>query len=123
MDTGVGLFIIANGLVDPKAVGSGGNIKKTFKGCIPMLFLGVLRWLSIWWLEYQQHITEYGVHWNFFITLAVTRVASTLLLKITDKTFTLAVTCLVIHQILLSNGLADWVLGSSPRETMFAANR
>lgn len=123
MDTGVGLFVLANGLVDPKAVGSGGTLKKTIKGCIPMLFLGFLRWFSIWWFEYQQHITEYGVHWNFFVTLAVTRVGSSIILKVVDKPLTLAICFLLIHQFLLSTGLADWVLGSTPRNNWFEANR
>ncbi len=30
-------------------------------------------------LDYQNHVGEYGVHWNFFLTLAVVRIAGVML--------------------------------------------
>ena len=39
--------------------------------------MGMIRLLTNKGLEYQEHVSEYGVHWNFFFTLAVVSVAST----------------------------------------------
>ncbi|XP_059485637.1 uncharacterized protein LOC132202637 [Neocloeon triangulifer] len=123
MDTGVGLFILANGLVDPVARNEPVALRKTTKGCFPMLFLGFLRWFSIWWLQYQQHVTEYGVHWNFFVTLAFTRLLSTLLLKIYKRPIFWALICVVGHEVLLQKGLTDFLLSTAPRDNLFLANR
>jgi len=123
MDTGVGLYVLANGLVDPLARNQPLSLKKTAMGCFPMLFLGFLRWFSIWWLQYQQHISEYGVHWNFFVTLAFTRLISTITLKIIKRPLILAVVCIFAQEVLLQKGMIDFVLGTSPRDNMFLANR
>ena len=36
---------------------------------IIILLLGVGRMITLKALEYQEHVSEYGVHWNFFVTL------------------------------------------------------
>lgn len=46
---------------------------------LPLLLLGLLRLFLLRSIEYQQHVTEYGVHWNFFFTAAGTSIASTVL--------------------------------------------
>ncbi|KAF4526721.1 hypothetical protein B566_EDAN015753 [Ephemera danica] len=123
MDTGVGLFVVANGLVDPVARGQAGSMTKVIRGCIPLLMLGVIRFVSIAWLQYQQHITEYGIHWNFFFTLAITKLLGTGMLKLSNFPLSWAVLCLKIHHVLLVSGVADWVLGDTPRDNIFSANR
>ena len=42
---------------------------KAIKKCTPLLLLGLIRLATNKGLEYQEHVSEYGVHWNFFITL------------------------------------------------------
>eukprot|EP00943_MAST-04B_sp_MAST-4B-sp1_P009368 g9368.t1 len=84
MDLGVGMFIFSGGLVsrvarDSSKVGTSFNIKlnianeaaSTIKSVMPMLLLGVARFATTKGVEYQEHTSEYGVHWNFFFTLAV----------------------------------------------------
>jgi hypothetical protein len=35
-----------------------------------LLGIGAGRTLIVWLFDYHQTVTEYGVHWNFFITMA-----------------------------------------------------
>jgi len=86
MDLGVGMFIFSGGIVsrvarDSAKVGSSNNkkiatlsipneIASTIKSVVPMLILGVGRFATTKGVEYQEHTSEYGVHWNFFFTLA-----------------------------------------------------
>jgi phosphatidylinositol glycan class W len=72
MDLGAGSFVVAAGLVSPRARGSGPILSRNaFLRMIPLLVIGMIRLLTTKGLEYQEHVSEYGVHWNFFFTLAM----------------------------------------------------
>ena len=43
--------------------------KKAIMKCAPLLLIGLIRLATNKGLEYQEHVSEYGVHWNFFFTL------------------------------------------------------
>ena len=47
---------------------------KAAQSCIPLLIVGVARTVSVKTTDYQEHVSEYGVHWNFFFTLIVVKV-------------------------------------------------
>ncbi|KXN72954.1 hypothetical protein CONCODRAFT_4099, partial [Conidiobolus coronatus NRRL 28638] len=74
MDVGVGAFVFSSGVVNSKAkkqnLSSLGLLMKSLKDSMPLWILGIVRLISVKGLEYQEHVTEYGVHWNFFFTLA-----------------------------------------------------
>ena len=45
---------------------------------VPLLLLGVIRFVSVKAVNYQEHVSEYGVQWNFFLTLAMVKVGGPL---------------------------------------------
>ncbi|KAM3957542.1 phosphatidylinositol-glycan biosynthesis class W protein [Aphomia sociella] len=125
MDTGVGLFVFMSGLVhkdvDKKNVMA--IVRGNTKFISILVFLGVARFISVKQLDYQEHITEYGVHWNFFFTLAVCKLLSSVLLFYSKNAFLLSTLVLFIHESALYVGLQDWVFGDSPRINVLDANR
>ena len=88
MDVGIGCFMICHGMVSreardprnhtafPKVTEYLRSVGYTAWKTWPFLLVGVLRLLSVKATDYQEHVTEYGVHWNFFFTIAVVRVSS-----------------------------------------------
>ncbi|XP_051158206.1 uncharacterized protein LOC127279724 [Leptopilina boulardi] len=133
MDTGVGLFIIANALVAPEARNKIIDKKlilpemlKSIKSCIPLLVLGFARFISIEYLGYQKHITEYGVHWNFFITLAFVKLFISIIPKTITRKYSLSsgIWLLIMYEYGLSGkNLKKWILSEGSRIDFISANR
>lgn len=132
MDLGVGLFVIANALVAPEARTSfpvNVSIRKSIMECIPLLVLGMTRMIGLSKMDdYQQHFSEYGKDWNFFLTLAVTKLMCALILKLVKRNsimiyFVLSGSVISMYQCVLYLGLQDWILSDAPRVGFVAANR
>ncbi|CAK9812814.1 GPI-anchored wall transfer protein 1 [Anthophora plagiata] len=138
MDTGVGLFILSNALVAPEAkdfaprfrtgffLTISKNIKHSARSCIPLLILGFGRSVAIEVLGYQKHITEYGIHWNFFITLAFVKLFTSSITSTINSRYSLlsGIWILGMHEYILSTkGLKEWVLSDRPRNDFVSANR
>ncbi|XP_015433623.1 PREDICTED: uncharacterized protein At4g17910 [Dufourea novaeangliae] len=138
MDNGVGLFILANALVAPEARDFAPNhrlgfihtlsknIKQSAKGCIPLLILGFGRSVAIEVIGYQKHVTEYGIHWNFFITLAFVKLFTSCITSTINSKYSLlsGIWILTMHEYILStNELKEWVLSNKPRDNFVSANR
>ncbi|XP_031827700.2 uncharacterized protein LOC116424869 [Nomia melanderi] len=138
MDTGVGLFILSNALVAPEAkdfapkqrIGFvhtlSRNIKQSAKSCIPLLILGFGRSVAIEVIGYQKHVTEYGIHWNFFITLAFVKLFTSSITSTISSKYSLlsGAWILTMHEYILSTkGLKEWVLSNKPRDDFVSANR
>jgi glucosaminylphosphatidylinositol acyltransferase len=142
MDMGVGSFVFSAGVVaarpilKDRAVGSAKRMsawKKlavSFRHAIPLLVLGLIRLYSVKGLDYAEHVTEYGVHWNFFFTLGllppfVALLSSFLsLLPSSLPTYPfLAILIAVLYQITLeSTDLKAFIL-TAPRVDLFSQNR
>ncbi|KHN75894.1 Phosphatidylinositol-glycan biosynthesis class W protein [Toxocara canis] len=56
-----------------------GRFSFLYSSTMMLLYLGVGRSVVLKLLDYPEHVTEYGVHWNFFITLASIRIITKLL--------------------------------------------
>lgn len=62
------------------------RILNSFRQVFSVLALGILRLLFVKKLDYQEHVTEYGIHWNFFMTLGFLPPIVTLLETISPPT-------------------------------------
>lgn len=80
MDVGVGSFVFAAGLVAARPIlkdrisGKGPTplstrLYQSSRHSLPLIVLGLIRLYTVKGLDYAEHVTEYGVHWNFFFTL------------------------------------------------------
>jgi hypothetical protein len=52
-------------------VGLGGAVQQSLVAVGPLVVLGLGKLIVTALVNYQNHVTEYGRHWNFFITLAL----------------------------------------------------
>ncbi|CAF0938702.1 unnamed protein product [Adineta ricciae] len=101
MDLGVGLFAMAHGMVSSEARDKQTKIKDLFLENFILLLLGVIRLLSIKYFSYVEHVSEYGVHWNFFLTLCFMKLFASCLLFITKNVPLSIAVSLVFHQMFL----------------------
>jgi phosphatidylinositol glycan class W len=79
MDVGVGSFVFSAGVVaarpilkeklEGKSTPLNTRLYRSIRHSLPLLVLGFIRLYSVKGLDYAEHVTEYGVHWNFFFTL------------------------------------------------------
>jgi len=111
MDIGVGCFVFSAGYVSRK--------QWNIASMVPLVGLGLVRIAMVKGVDYPEHVTEYGVHWNFFFTLAAMPVlTNTLFTNLTSS----VVTC-AVYQVLLSVGGLSHYIEHADRSTLFRANR
>jgi phosphatidylinositol glycan class W len=135
MDMGVGSFVFTAGVVSVRSSLKEGTGRRlplsqrlltSFRHSIPLLVLGTVRLISVKGLDYAEHVTEYGVHWNFFFTLGFLPPFVALFQSAFDLVPSYALlSCLLaaVYEIAL-----DWTsLGSyiliAPRTSLLSQNR
>jgi phosphatidylinositol glycan class W len=148
MDLGVGSYISSHALTSQHAKINANNAQNsTNKGnntshkgntelrsfyalllnLSPLLLLGFLRLFTIKSSSYQEHVTEYGIHWNFYFTLAFIAALSTLSTKKVSNQSCLSysVAVLAVYQYcLLHTDLTEFILRSDRvKYGLFSANR
>ncbi|KAI0748577.1 GWT1-domain-containing protein [Daedaleopsis nitida] len=134
MDIGVGSFVFSQGIVsaiplvkNPAHLTASllPKVSMVLRKCSPVLVLGLLRTVSVKGTEYPEHVTEYGVHWNFFITLALIPILQVLLhpVMVHVPISLLGVVVAISHELALSTGgLAQFIM-HAPRTGLFSANK
>ncbi|OCF38235.1 hypothetical protein I316_00461 [Kwoniella heveanensis BCC8398] len=83
MDVGVGSFVFSLGLISVKSLSPLhqnverpapfllSEVLRALRKSAPTLALGLVRVIMVKGTEYPEHVTEYGVHWNFFFTIGL----------------------------------------------------
>lgn len=139
MDLGVGSFVFSMGLANSRAVikrklvlgQKGVSYGKLLVGntikALPVLGLGVARLVSVKTLGYQEHASEYGIHWNFFMTLGLLPIVLGILDPILNLVprFIVALAIGCLYEWTLNNtGLLAFILDDDNRfESLFAMNK
>ncbi|KAI4519372.1 hypothetical protein K525DRAFT_287283 [Schizophyllum commune Loenen D] len=135
MDVGVGSFVFAAGIVsalpilkDPSYLRAPTlpKVLSVARKAAPIIALGLVRVALVKGTEYPEHVTEYGVHWNFFITLAVVPVLQVLLHPVIARGASvswLAVLVGMAQQALLTVGGLDRYVLYAPRNTLISQNK
>jgi phosphatidylinositol glycan class W len=135
MDMGVGSFVFTAGVVSVRSSLKEGTGRRpplskrlltSIRHSIPLLVLGTVRLISVKGLDYAEHVTEYGIHWNFFFTLGFLPPFVALFQAAFDLVPSYAIlscTLAAVYEIAL-----DWTsLGSyilvAPRTNLLSKNR
>ncbi|KAK4442488.1 GPI-anchored wall transfer protein 1 [Podospora aff. communis PSN243] len=136
MDMGVGSFVFSAGIVasrpvlkeraDGRTAPLITRLARSIRHSLPLLALGVIRLLSVKGLDYAEHVTEYGVHWNFFFTLGFLPPFIALFqsaLSIIPSYAGLALLLGTLYQVTLdSTDLKAYIL-AGPRTDLLSMNR
>ncbi|KAG2183751.1 hypothetical protein INT43_006762 [Umbelopsis isabellina] len=133
MDIGVGSFVFSSGVVSGRAYANPSQQQKNFfitsflsslRSSFALLTLGFIRLISTKTVNYQEHNSEYGLHWNFFFTLGFlppfTAIAASLSQWIPFSV--LALSTAIGYQTILAHGLQEWIL-NAPRTDLLSANK
>lgn len=136
MDVGVGSFVFSAGLVSARPIlqarlagktsSFGSQLKSAFRASLPLLIMGLIRLYSVKGLDYAEHVTEYGVHWNFFFTLASLPPFVALLQSVSAVVpFTGLVSFLIggLYQMLLEFTTLKAFILTAPRTDLLRQNR
>ncbi|KAK3041575.1 hypothetical protein RJ639_000709, partial [Escallonia herrerae] len=149
MDIGVGSFVLANSLVSRQARGiatvenemtksilelcktafieSGKETEKKLRNAVqstsPLLFLGFARLISMAGVDYQVHVGEYGVHWNFFFTLAAVSVLTSIINVPPNYSGCLGSSILLGYQVCLKRGLNVYLLSNERGGDIISQNK
>ncbi|QPG74821.1 hypothetical protein FOA43_002157 [Brettanomyces nanus] len=134
MDLGVGSFAYSMGVITARSflrqhfLGKYSYIRNMFKaikGSLPILAMGLIRLACVKYLNYQEHVTEYGKNWNFFFTLGflpfLTNLTAPIVFKVSPLILSLIIG-LSYEFALNQGGLMEFIV-TAPRVNFFSDNR
>lgn len=146
MDLGTGTFIVASALTSRYARGEKNNgnpillffasgckwnrglfLTSSFVRNGVVLLLGLGRMIVIKAIGYHEHESEYGTHWNFFVTMfCVWVIADAAHGVLPRRGWIMPALCLILllgyQLVLVYSSLTDYIL-TAPRDTFFAMNK
>ncbi|CAL0313024.1 unnamed protein product [Lupinus luteus] len=124
MDLGVGAFVLANSLVSRQARNiTSVNLKGTIISSSPLIILGFLRLVTTTSVDYQVHVGEYGVHWNFFFTLGAVSILTSIINVPPRYSGIFGLLVLVGYQFCLMNGLNHYLLSNERGMDIISQNK
>ncbi|KAM0792964.1 hypothetical protein ACM66B_002722 [Microbotryomycetes sp. NB124-2] len=132
MDLGVGSFVFSLGLISalpllrttdrqPFLKATWKVVKKSFG----VIVLGIVRVIMVKGVDYPEHLSEYGTHWNFFFTLGLLPVFGVAFERMSPRIdyHVMALAVSGLHQLLLSRtGLQTWAL-EAVRTSIWSHNK
>ncbi|EGC39189.1 hypothetical protein DICPUDRAFT_45375 [Dictyostelium purpureum] len=93
------------------------------KAQAPLMILGFVRMILTKSVNYQEHVSEYGLHWNFFFTLGFVSISLAFLKFNANISAILGVLFICIYQVFLNQfGLTDYIL-NHPRDSLISMNK
>lgn len=124
MDLGVGSFVVANALVSKQArnidsVKRGGILKSVS----PLLLIGFARMVLTKGVDYQVHVGEYGVHWNFFFTLAAVAIVTSIINIHPQYCGFFGCAILTVYQAVLLCGLNRYLISDQRGANIVSLNK
>ncbi|KAK0624642.1 GPI-anchored wall transfer protein 1 [Bombardia bombarda] len=136
MDMGVGSFVFSAGIVaarpvlkeraDGQTTPLAHRLLRSIRHSLPLLALGIVRLLSVKGLDYAEHVTEYGVHWNFFFTLGFLPPFVALFqsaLRVIPSYAGLALLLAIVYQVVLESTPLKAFILAGPRTDLLSMNR
>ncbi|KAL8840180.1 MAG: hypothetical protein Q9176_004028 [Flavoplaca citrina] len=136
MDMGVGSFVFAAGLASARPVlkaresgktaSIGASMTAAARHSVPLSILGLVRLYSIKGLDYAEHVSEYGVHWNFFFTLALLPAFAAIIQTLPWSLFSahfIALSASLVYQVVLDTTSLKAYILTAPRDSLLSQNR
>ncbi|KAG2540439.1 hypothetical protein PVAP13_9NG553600 [Panicum virgatum] len=124
MDLGVGSFLVANALVSRQARNiTSMSFRSALSSISPLVFLGFARIISTLGVDYQVHVGEYGVHWNFFFTLAAVSILTSIVRIHPKHCGLVGLLILAGYQIWLSSGLNEYLISDKRSPDIISQNK
>lgn len=132
MDLGVGSFVYSAGVVGARHSAATTAkpvlplVLSSLRHSLPLLALGLVRLFSVKAVDYAEHVSEYGVHWNFFFTLGCLPpfvALSSSALRLVPSPAVLAALIAAVYQVALeATRLRAYIL-TAPRVDLLSMNR
>ena len=97
------------------------------KHSVLVILIGVIRPILLKFFNYQEHVTEYGTHWNFFLTIAFVTISCCLLPQSLEKrAHYIGLGIMMLYEIACSPYVLDlkgYMLSNAPRVSMLDKNK
>ena len=87
-----------------------------------IMLIGLVKSATVSMIGYQKHVSEYGVHWNFFITLSFVQLLSNFTFAYVKFAYCLAFLVSIICQYCSVNGLSNFMRFENNRTNIVSAN-
>lgn len=131
MDSGVALVMIFSGMTNALVVKQHcknpippfiKGLQKAISGNKTVVFAASLRFFLLSGIDYHDHVTEWGVHWNFFVTIAFLNVLI-VLIRSAKHCLVIAISTMFVAEFIQANWDLKTYIYHAPRVDMISANK